>query len=85
MRDRGEAPCHRVRDIAQTKIENVRQQISDLVSVRDELERIVKHWDARLAFTKKGKQARLLESLPNDVIGSPNRLKANLRKKGRRR
>ena len=85
MRDRGEAPCRRVRDMAETKIVNIRQQISDLLGVRDQLESIVKQWDARLARTKKGEQARLLESLPTDVIGSnPNRLKANLRKRGRR-
>ena len=85
MRDRGEAPCRRVRDIAETKIENIRQQISDLLSMRDQLERIVKDWDARLARTKKGSQARLLENLPHDVIGTnPNKLKANLRKRGRR-
>lgn len=86
MRDRGEAPCRRVREMAETKIENIRQQISDLLSMRDQFERIVKQWDVRLARTKKGEQARLLESLPGDVIGSnSNRLKANLRKRGRRR
>lgn len=84
-RDRGEAPCRRVRDMAETKIENIRQQINDLLTMRDQLERLVKHWDSRLARTKKGKQARLLESLHKDVIGSPNRLKANLRKRGQRR
>ena len=36
MRDRGEAPCRRVRDMAETKIENIRQQISDLLSMRDQ-------------------------------------------------
>ena len=82
MRDRREAPCRRVRDIAESKIENIRKQISDLRSMRDQLERIV---NARLARTTKGKQARLLENLPRDVIGSdPNRLKANLRKRDRR-
>ena len=85
IRDRGEAPCRRVREMAETKIEDIRQQISDLMSMRDQLEAIVKDWDARLALTKKGKQARLLENLPHDVIGSnPNRLKANLTKRGRR-
>jgi len=71
--------------MAETKIENLRQQISDLLIMRDQLERIVKDWDARLARTRKGKQARLLENLPHDVIGSnTNRLKANLGKRGRR-
>jgi len=85
MRDRGEAPCRRVRDIAINKLEDLRQQIEDLMRMRDQLERIVKDWDVRLTGTTKGKQARLLENLPHDVMGSsPDRLKANLRKRSRR-
>ncbi|HXO36309.1 MAG TPA: hypothetical protein VN901_28540 [Candidatus Acidoferrales bacterium] len=38
--------------------------------MRDQLERILKDWDARLTRTGNGKPARLLESLPHDVIGS---------------
>jgi DNA-binding transcriptional MerR regulator len=85
MRDRGEAPCRRVRDIAVRKLEDLRQQIRDLMRMRDQLERIVEDWDARLTGTTQGKQARLLENLPHEVIGSnPNRLKANLRKRDQR-
>ena len=83
MRDRGEVPCHRVRAIAGRRLEEVKQQINDLLAMRGQLERIVKDWDARLARTSKGKPARLLESLPNDVIRSnPNRLTKHL-KRGR--
>jgi DNA-binding transcriptional MerR regulator len=75
MRDRGDVPCHRVRAIAEHKLEEVKQQINDLLGMRDQLERILKDWDARLARTGKGKPARLLESLPLDVMGTnPNRL-----------
>jgi len=85
MRDRGEIPCERVRAVAGHKLEEVKQQIRDLLSMRDQLERIVKDWDVRLAKTTKGKPARLLESLPHDVIRSnPNRLRAKLKKRGRR-
>ena len=85
MRDRGEIPCERVRAVAGRKLEEVKQQIRDLLSMRDQLERIVKDWDVRLAKTTKGKPARLLESLPYDVIRSnPNRLRAKLKKRGRR-
>ena len=85
IRDRGEAPCRRVRDIALNKLEDLQRQISDLQRMRDQLERIVKDWDARLACTSNGRQARLLENLPHDTTGSDtNRLKANLRKRGRR-
>jgi DNA-binding transcriptional MerR regulator len=85
MRDRGEVPCQRVRAIAEHKLEEVKQQINDLLGMRDQLERILKDWDARLALSGKGKPARLLESLPHDVIGTnPSRLTAkNLRRSQR--
>jgi DNA-binding transcriptional MerR regulator len=77
MRDRGEVPCYRVRAIAEHKLQEVKQQIKDLLGMRDQLERILKDWDARLARAEKGKPARLLESLPHDVIGTnPWRLTA---------
>ena len=53
IRDRGEAPCRRVREMAETKIEDIRQQISDLMSMRDQLEAIVKDWDARQLVPRK--------------------------------
>jgi len=84
MRDRGEIPCHRVRAIAGHKLQEIKRQINDLVMMRDQLERIVKDWDARLARTSKGTPARLLESLPHDMIRSnPNRMTAKLMKRGR--
>ena len=46
MRDRGEVPCHRVRAIAEHKLDEVKQQINDLLGMRDQLERILKDWDA---------------------------------------
>jgi len=73
MRDRGDAPCHRVRAIAEHKLEQVKQQINDLIGMRNQLERILKDWDALLARTGNGKQARLLEGLPHDVIGTNSR------------
>ena len=84
MRDRGEVPCQRVRAIAGHKLEEVKQQINDLLVIRDQLERILKDWDARLTRTGKGKPARLLESLPHDVIGSnASRLTAKHIRRGR--
>ena len=47
MRDRREAPCHRVRAIAEDKLQEVNQQINDLLGMRDQLERILKDWDAQ--------------------------------------
>jgi len=77
MRDRGDVPCHRVRAIAEQKLREVKHQINDLSDMRDQLERILKDWDARLAHAENGKPARLLESLPHDLIGTnPRRLTA---------
>jgi hypothetical protein len=84
MRDRGEAPCHRVRAIAGQKLEEIKQQINDLLAMRDQLEKVVNDWDSRLARTSPGKPARLLESLPHNVIRStPHRLTKNM-KRGRK-
>jgi DNA-binding transcriptional MerR regulator len=85
MRDRGDVPCDRVRAIAEHKLEEVKQQINDLLGMRDQLERILEDWDARLARTGKGKPARLLESLPHDAIGTnPSRLTAKHKRRSRR-
>jgi DNA-binding transcriptional MerR regulator len=70
MRDRGEVPCHRVRAIAERKLQDLKQQINDLLSMRDQVERILKDWDVRLAGSGKGQLARLLESLPHDMKGT---------------
>ena len=84
MRDRGGTPCHRVRAIAGQKLEEVKQQINDLRAMRDQLENIVNDWDSRLARTSPGEPARLLESLPLDVMRSnPQRLTKNI-KRGRK-
>lgn len=85
MRDRGEVPCDKVRAIAGHKLQEVKQQINDLLGMRDQLKRILKDWDDRLARTGRGKPARLLESLPHDVIGiNPSRLTAKHMRRSRR-
>lgn len=85
MRDRGEVPCERVRAIAGHKLKEVKQQIKELLGMRDQLERIVNDWDARLALTGNGKPARLLESLSHDVIStSPHPSRAKNMKRGQR-
>ena len=66
------------------KLQEIKQQINDLVAMRSRLERIVKDWDARLARTSKGKPAGCWRICPQDVIGTPNRLTAKLKKRGRR-
>jgi DNA-binding transcriptional MerR regulator len=67
MRDAGEVPCRRVQAMAESKLEQVKQQIQDLVEMRDQLEVMLKHWNVKLARTRRGQPARLLEALPPEV------------------
>jgi MerR family copper efflux transcriptional regulator len=66
MRDGGQAPCRRVQTIAETKLKQVRQQIRDLIAMRDQLDTILKSWETKLAHTRKGEPAGLLEGLPQE-------------------
>jgi DNA-binding transcriptional MerR regulator len=68
MCDGGEAPCRRVKAIAETKLEQIKQQIENLVRVRDQLEVVLRDWNSKMARTKKGEQARLLEGLTEEFV-----------------
>ena len=63
VRDKGGAPCHRVRELAATKLSEVETRLLELIEMRDELRSIIKDWDSRLADLPSGKQGRLLEHL----------------------
>jgi len=64
VRDAGGAPCEEVRKMAAQKLLNVQNQLRELTELRDDLQKTLQDWDARLAHRGKGKQANLLESLP---------------------
>jgi len=53
--------------MGQEKLQQVKQQIRALRVMQKQLEGIMKDWDARLARTRKGAPARLLEALPNHL------------------
>lgn len=67
VRDRGGAPCQRVRKMLNSKITKVEEQLEDLALLRAELHRLAKDWDRRLRQTKHGEAARLLESVPRSL------------------
>jgi MerR, DNA binding len=67
MRDGGEPPCRRVQAIAESKLQQIKQQIRDLIAMRDQLNALVKDWKIKLARTRKGEPARLLEALPREL------------------
>ncbi len=62
-RERGGAPCRRVRTLAAAKLAEVETRLSELLALRDELRATLSDWDARLSRTKDGERAGLLDSL----------------------
>ena len=63
QRDRGAAPCRRVRAMAQEKLTDLDRRIAEMTVMREELQTILEQWDSRLAATRDGEPALLLESL----------------------
>jgi DNA-binding transcriptional MerR regulator len=61
-RDRGGAPCHKVRKLAAEKLAALEAQLRDLRAWRRELRRTLAEWDRLLVKTPRGKQARLLDA-----------------------
>jgi len=81
VRDKGGAPCRRVRSSLRSKLQDLEQQIRNLVSLRAEMNRLSREWDKRLRRTKPGQAARLLESVPPRVGGKVVSSASALRKK----
>ena len=63
QRDKGGAPCRKVRALAAEKLETLERQLVEMAAVRDDLRTALANWDATLARTPRGRQARLLDAL----------------------
>ena len=77
VRDRGGAPCHGVRALVGERLEELNQRIEELLTLRDELRRLLADWDGRLSKTAKGQRANLLETLGTRVIEGTRRRRQN--------
>lgn len=62
-RDRGGAPCRRVRALVTERLAELDARLGDLTELRDELQILLRDWDRRLARIPAGAQARLLDLL----------------------
>ena len=62
-RDRGAAPCRRVRGIVADRLSKIDDEITALMKLNSEMAALLEEWDARLSSTPPNRQARLLESL----------------------
>ena len=54
VRDAGGAPCEEVRKLAAQKLLNVQDQLRELTELRDDLQKTLRDWDARLAHRAPG-------------------------------
>ena len=63
VRDRGGAPCQRVRALVGERLEALDRHIEDLAKLREDMRTLVAEWDAILRETPTGKPARLLDTL----------------------
>ena len=68
QRDRGPAPCQRVRAVVGARLQALEQQLLDLMTIRDELRIVLGEWDRRLADTPAGQRARLLDLLAGHPV-----------------
>jgi len=62
-RDKGGAPCRKVRELARVKLEETELQLSQLIALRDDLRALLARWDELLSASANGKRAGLLEAL----------------------
>jgi len=76
IREKGGAPCHEVRELAVAKLRDLDEQLRGLSALRSELRRMIGQWDMKLAATRKGDRAHLL-----DMLASPGTIHGTRRKK----
>jgi DNA-binding transcriptional MerR regulator len=85
-REQGRAPCRDVHALVVSKLENVKERLTGMELLRDELETLVCDWDELLAENTGDEPAHLLETLAGSIEGaSVNRTKQtpeNFRRKG---
>jgi DNA-binding transcriptional MerR regulator len=67
-RDRGGAPCRKVRTLVTERLAELETRLSDLTELRDELRVLLREWDRRLARIPAGVQARLLDVLADRPV-----------------
>jgi DNA-binding transcriptional MerR regulator len=63
-RDEGGTPCRKVRQSLGRKKDELDRKLEEIQLMRDQLERILSDWDAKICQVPLGDQAGLLESLP---------------------
>lgn len=87
-RSRGNAPCREVYALAATKLENVKERISEMETLRDELANLVLEWDGKLEGVSETEPVHLLKTLANSSTDALENRKRpafeNLRRKNKK-
>ena len=86
-RDRGGAPCRKVRALVAERLGELESRLTDLTELRDELQLLLRDWDLRLAKIPGGAQARLLDALAGRPVidRAVTRRRRTIRNANRRR
>lgn len=71
-RERGGAPCRRVRQMAAEKLAAGEARLADLERLLDSLRQLLAEWDSRLAATADGRRAGLLDVLVSHETVRPS-------------
>jgi hypothetical protein len=82
IREKGGAPCKEVRALAAVKLKDLDDQLQSLSVLRKELRKMLDQWDSKLAHTRQGEQARLLDMLADSASrleGAPTRARFGTR------
>lgn len=78
-RDRGEAPCRTVRELAGNKLELLERRRRELDALCRQLRSVLKDWDSRLAAARPGQRAGLLTALATRTLPRQSPFSPNVR------
>jgi MerR family copper efflux transcriptional regulator len=67
IRDAGGAPCAQVRDYAVTLVDQIDRRIAEMKAERQAMLAMIDHWNLKLAKTKPGTRAHLLDAIDSGV------------------
>jgi DNA-binding transcriptional MerR regulator len=80
QRDRGAAPCQRVRKLIGERLAALDTRLVELTALRDEMRVIVADWDSRLRETPPGQRAKLLDMLAGRSVLEQRTAKRTLKR-----
>jgi DNA-binding transcriptional MerR regulator len=81
-RDAGGAPCRRVYELAQEKLEGIEADIEALKGMQRYMKKVLSDWELRIQSTGHGQKSHLLYSL-TDAVKNSRALAHQFRRKKR--